>query len=114
MNIYVGNLSAETTEDGLTAAFSAFGQVESVRIIKDRDSGKSKGFGFVVMQNEQEAQTAINEMNGKELDGQTLKVETGREKPATARGENRRGGPREARGGGFKRDNRGGENRRRY
>ena len=114
MNIYVGNLSAETTEDGLTAAFSAFGQVESVRIIRDQASGKSKGFGFVAMQNEQEAQTAINEMNGKELNGQTIKVEKGREKTETVRGGNRHGGPREPRGGGFKRDNRSGGDRRRY
>ena len=108
MNIYVGNLSTETTEDGLTEAFSAFGQVESVRIIRDRDSSQSKGFGFVTMQNEQEAQTAIDEMNDKELDGQTIKVEKGRVKTDTVRSTDRHGGPRGGRGGGFRPDNRSG------
>ena len=112
MNIYVGNLSTETTEDGLTEAFSTFGEVESVRIIRDRASGQSKGFGFVTMQNEQEAQTAIDEMNSKELDGQEIKVEKGRVKTETVRSTDRRGGPRGGRGGGFRRDNRSGGGRR--
>ena len=111
MNIYVGNLSTETTEDGLTQAFSAFGQVESVRIISDRDSSDSKGFVFLTMQNEQEAQTAIDEMNDKELDGQAIKVEKGRVKTETVRSTDRRGGPRGGRGGGFRPDNRSGGGR---
>jgi RNA recognition motif-containing protein len=107
MNIYVGNLSTETNEDGLTQAFSAFGQVESVRIVRDRDSGQSKGFGFVTMQNEQEAQMAIDEMNGKELDGQTIKVEKGRVKTETIHSTDIRRGPEGSSRGGFRRDNRG-------
>ena len=67
MNIYVGNLSNQTTEDDLRQAFEAFGQVESVNIIKDRFSGESRGFGFVEIPSKQEAQKAIEEMNGKDL-----------------------------------------------
>jgi RNA recognition motif-containing protein len=78
MNIYVGNLSLETTEDDLRQAFAAFGQVRSVNIVKDKVSGTSRGFGFVSMPSKSEAQTAISEMNEKDLDGQTIKVEEGR------------------------------------
>ena len=74
MNIYVGNLSGEVTEDDLLEAFKEFGQVESVKIITERGSGESKGFGFVEMPAEAEAQSAINGLNGKELKGGTLKV----------------------------------------
>ena len=65
MRIYVGNLSYESSEDDLQEAFSAHGQVESVTIIRDRDTGRSKGFGFVEMPASEEAQASINEMNGK-------------------------------------------------
>ncbi len=74
MNIYVGNLSREVTKDDLLEAFEEFGQVESVKIITDRVSGESRGFGFVEMPAEAEAQSAINGLNGKELKGETLKV----------------------------------------
>ena len=111
MNIYVGNLSVETTEDNLTQAFSAFGKVESVRIIRDRASGQSKGFGFVTIEDEQEAQAAIDEMNGKDLDGQAIKVEKGRGKAETDRDNARPKGFRSQRGGRFQRDNRGGSGR---
>jgi len=78
MNIYVGNLPREVTEDGLLEAFEEFGQVESVKIITERGSGESRGFGFVEMPAEAEAQSAINGLNGKELKGGTLKVNEAR------------------------------------
>ena len=89
MNIYVGNLSYEVTEEDLKQAFEGFGQVESVNIIKDRFSGDSRGFGFVEMPDKAEAQSAINDLNGKELKGQMLKVDEAR-----PRSEGRRGGGR--------------------
>lgn len=72
MNIYVGNLSPETTEARLREHFEAFGQVTSAKIIMDRDSGISRGFGFVEMPDEAEAKKAVEELNGKELDGQQI------------------------------------------
>ncbi|NQT02720.1 MAG: RNA-binding protein, partial [Planctomycetes bacterium] len=89
MNIYVGNLSNETTEDGLREAFEAFGQVESINIIKDRFSGESRGFGFVEMPSKQEAEKAIEEMNGKDLMGRAVNVNEAR--PKTNRGDSRGG-----------------------
>lgn len=89
MNIYVGNLSREVTEEDLRQAFEAFGQVASVTIIKDRFSGESRGFGFVEMPAKAEAQSAINSLNGKELKGRTLNVNEAR-----PRSEGRRGGGR--------------------
>lgn len=74
MNIYVGNLSYEVTEEDLQKAFEGFGQIESIKIIKDNYSGKSKGFGFVEMTNNADAQSAINDLNNKELKGRILKV----------------------------------------
>jgi len=94
MNIYVGNLSHQTTEDDLRQAFEAFGQVESVNIIKDRFSGESRGFGFVEIASKQEAQKAIEEMNGKDLMGRAVNVNEAR--PKTDRRDSRGGG----RGGG--------------
>lgn len=90
MNIYVGNLSNQTTEDDLRQAFEAFGQVESVNIIKDRFSGESRGFGFVEIPSKQEAQKAIEEMNGKDLMGRAVNVNEAR--PKTDRGGGRGGG----------------------
>jgi RNA recognition motif-containing protein len=80
MNIYVGNLSPETTEEDLRQAFEAFGQVISVKVLRDRVTGESNGFGFVGMQVSDEGQTAISELNGKDLKGHTIKVEEGRMK----------------------------------
>ncbi len=74
MKLYVGNLSFSTTETELNNVFSKFGIVDSVSIINDRETGRSKGFGFVEMNNDQEAQEAITDINGKELDGRNLKV----------------------------------------
>ena len=74
MNIYVGNLSYDTTEEELREDFSAFGEVASVSIITDRETGRSKGFGFVVMSVDSEAREAIEGLNDKEIKGRVLKV----------------------------------------
>ena len=89
MNIFVGNLSPDTTEEDLQQAFSAFGQVKSVTIIKDMFSRESKGFGFVEIQSKAEAQAAINGLNGTLLKGKALNVNEAR-----PREEGRRGGGR--------------------
>ena len=89
MNIYVGNLSRETTEDDVRQAFEAFGQVESANIIKDKFSGESRGFGFVEMPSKDEAQKAIEEMNGKDLMGRAVNVNEAR--PKTNRSDSRGG-----------------------
>ena len=78
MNIYCGNLSWQTTEAGLQAAFEEFGEVSAVTIIKDRYTSQSRGFGFVEMPNDAEGQAAISAMNGRELDGRPLKVDQAR------------------------------------
>ncbi len=85
MNIYVGNLSFQATEDELRQAFSAFGQVTSVAIIKDQFTGKSRGFAFVEMANNTEGQAAIQAMNGKEMGGRPLKVNEARPREEGAR-----------------------------
>jgi len=90
MNIYVGNLSPETTEQELQEAFNAFGQVTSVTIIKDRYSGQSRGFGFVEMPSKAEAQAAISGLNGKALKERTLTVNEARPR---SEGGRRGGGP---------------------
>ncbi len=95
MNIYVGNLSREVSEDELRKAFEAFGQVTSVSIIKDRYSGESRGFGFVEMATKTEAQAAINGLNGTSLKERTLSVSEAR--PRAEGG----GGRRPFGGGGF-------------
>lgn len=78
MNIYVGNLSWGSTEEALRALFEAHGEVESVKIITDRYTGRSRGFGFVEMPNEEEGRTAVSALDGKELDGRALKVNEAR------------------------------------
>lgn len=78
MNIYVGNLPLEATEDDLRQAFEAFGQVTSAKIITDKYTGDSRGFGFVEMPNNQEAKAALSGLNGKDLKGRTLKVNEAR------------------------------------
>lgn len=98
-NIFVGNLSFRTTQDDLMAAFSAYGNVERINIITDRDSGQSRGFAFVEMTEPQEAQNAINGLNGAELDGRNLNVNEARPKPAGGGGFDG-GGGRGGRGGG--------------
>jgi len=95
MKIYVGNLSYDVTEDDLRQAVEQFGTVETATIIKDRNSGQSKGFGFVEMASKEEGEAAIEGLNGKELQGRTLNVNEAR--PRT---ENRGGGGGYGGGGG--------------
>jgi len=95
MNIYVGNLSFNTDEPGLRAAFAAHGEVDTVNIITDRETGRSRGFAFVEMPTDSEAQAAMDALNEKDLDGRTLKVN--KAKPRTER---RGGGGGRGRGGG--------------
>jgi RNA recognition motif-containing protein len=94
MNIYVGNLSYEVSEEDLREAFQAFGTVETVRIVTDNYSGRSKGFGFVEMPNNAEAQSAIDGLNDKELKGRALKVNTARPRTENRHGRGGSGGGR--------------------
>ncbi|MEN6335685.1 MAG: RNA-binding protein [Phycisphaerales bacterium] len=82
MNIYIGNLAPDTTEDEVKEAFAAFGDVASVKIIRDGATGESRGFGFAEMPNEDQAKAAIAAMEGKELKGSAIHVEQGRAKAA--------------------------------
>jgi len=86
MNIYVGNLSKDTSEDDLREAFGGFGDVATVRIVRDRATGESRCFGFVEMPDEAQAKAAIQEMNEKELKGSALTVEMGRARMASPGG----------------------------
>ena len=78
MNIYVGNLSYGMSEDELRDAFGAFGEVSSVKILMDRETGRSRGFGFVEMPNQSEAETAIAQLNGKDVGGRALRINEAR------------------------------------
>ena len=78
MNIYAGNLPWELTEQELKTAFEEFGEVDSVTIIKDRFTGKSRGFGFVEMPNKEEADSAVSGLNGKEISGRKIRVNEAR------------------------------------
>ena len=78
MNIYVGNLSYGMSEDELRDAFGAFGEVSSVKILMDRETGRSRGFGFVEMPNQSEAEAAIAELNGKDVGGRALRINEAR------------------------------------
>ncbi|MFO7915406.1 MAG: RNA-binding protein [Candidatus Krumholzibacteriales bacterium] len=92
MNIYVGNISYDTSEEDLREAFEEYGEVDSVSIITDRDSGRSKGFGFVEMPNDEEGQAAMDGLNEKEFMGRTLNVNKAR--PRRSGGGGRRSGGR--------------------
>jgi RNA recognition motif-containing protein len=94
MNIYVGNLSYEATEEDVRLAFEPFGQVESAIIIKDKYSGRSKGFGFVEMPSKDEAQSAIDGLNDTELKGKALNVNEARPRTENRGGRGGRGGGR--------------------
>ena len=94
MKIYVGNVSYDVTEEDLRQAFEAMGQVTSVSIIKDKFSGRSKGFGFVEMPEKAEAESAITNLNGKELQGRALNVNEARPRPEGDRGRGRGRGRR--------------------
>ena len=87
MNIYVGNLSYDAAEEDVRAAFASFGQISSVAVIKDRMTGRSKGFGFVEMPDSAQAQAAIAGLNGKDLKGRAMNINEAR--------------PRESGGGGM-------------
>ena len=103
MKLYVGNLSFNTTNQDLNDLFGAIGTVESTNIIEDRETGRSRGFGFVEMSSQAEGETAIAQLNGKEVDGRELKVNEA--KPQENRGGGGRGGWG---GGGGRGGNRGG------
>lgn len=90
MRIYVGNLSYEATDGDLEAAFAAYGQVSSAQVVTDRETGRSRGFGFVEMPNSNEATAAITGMNGKDLKGRAVNVNEAR--PRTDGGGQRGGG----------------------
>jgi len=99
MNIYVGNLSNEVTEEDLKQAFETFGEVESVKIIKDKFTNRSKGFGFVEMASKDEGQSAIDGLNGKELKGKELNVNEARPRTESRGSGGGYGGGRGGQGG---------------
>ena len=100
--LYVGNLSYSVSSSDLEKLFAPFGTVQSAQVIEDRETGRSKGFGFVEMGTDQEAQAAIQGLNGKEQDGRPLKVNEAQPR------EERGGGGRGGRGGGYGGGGRGG------
>ena len=73
--LFVGSLSWDTTDDGLRSAFASFGEIREAKVITDRETGRSRGFGFVTYESSSDATNAISEMNGSELDGRTIKVD---------------------------------------
>ncbi|MBW7930747.1 MAG: RNA-binding protein [Gammaproteobacteria bacterium] len=97
--LYVGNLSYSTTEDDLRQLFSQAGNVKSVSVIKDRDTGRSKGFGFVEMGSDEDAQKAVSQFNGQSFQDRSLKVNVARPREDRPRGGGF-GGPRGGGGGG--------------
>jgi RNA recognition motif-containing protein len=92
--LYVGNLSYNTTEIGLRDAFGQIGAVADAKIVMDRDSGRPRGFGFVEMGSDQEAQDAIGQLNGRELDGRAINVNEAQERSGGGGGGGRGGGGR--------------------
>ena len=130
MNIFVGSLPWSIEEADLRESFEVYGSVSSVKIITDKFTGRSKGFGFVEMENDEEAEKAITELNGASVDGRTIVVNKSEPKPEGERksfsnnrpsggggyngGGNSRGGGSGNYGGGGNRDNNGGGNRGRY
>jgi RNA recognition motif-containing protein len=91
-NLFVGNLSFQTTQDDLIAAFSQYGAVERVNIVTDRETGQARGFAFVEMTDRREAETAIARLNGTELNGRAMNVNEARPKPQGGGGGGRSGG----------------------
>lgn len=124
MNIYVGNLPFNLGEEDLKEIFEEYGEVTTTKIVSDKFSGRSKGFGFVEMSNDEEAANAIKELNNAEISGRNIKVNESLPKPAESRGGGERrsgggyGGDRRSSGGGYGGDRRssngggGGYNRR--
>src|SRR5262245_20952789 len=105
-NIFVGNLDFNVTEEAVRSLFERYGAVNSARIMTDRDTGRSRGFAFVEMENEQEADNAINALNGYQMDGRSLNVNEARPKPERGFGG---GGGRPFGGGGGGRPGGGGD-----
>jgi len=99
MNIYVGNLPFEATEEDLKASFSNYGEVSTAKVITDRETGRSRGFGFVEMSNSSEAEAAIKGMNGNDLKGRALTVNEARPREQSGGQGGRSGGQ----GGGYDR-----------
>lgn len=99
MNIYVGNLPFNMGEEDLKEIFEEYGEVSSVKIINDKFTGRSKGFGFVEMDNDSEANNAIKELNNAEISGRNIKVNESKPRPAESRG----GGGDRRGGGGYQR-----------
>ncbi|HAT61247.1 MAG TPA: RNA-binding protein [Prevotella sp.] len=95
MNIYVSNISYDTQEESFNALFAQYGEVSSARIITDRETGRSRGFGFVEMANDEEGQAAIDALNGTEFEGKELNVSVARERTERTN----RGGGYGSRGG---------------
>lgn len=104
MKIYIGNMSFDTTEETVRQAFEAFGEITSVNLISDRDTGRPKGFGFVEMANDEHAKAAIAGLNGTDMGGRTVNVNEARPRPegggGGGRGGSSRGGNRGGGGGG--------------
>ena len=100
MNIYVGNLPFETTEEDLVTAFSPYGSVDVARVITDRYSGRSRGFGFVEMPNAEEANKAISELSGRDFSGRALTVNEARPRSEGGGGGGGGGGRGRGNGGG--------------
>ncbi len=88
--LFVGGLSWDTTDDGLRQAFASHGEIAEAKVITDRDTGRSRGFGFVTFAEEEEGKSAISKMDGTNLDGKTIKVNEAQEK--RPRGDSRSGG----------------------
>src|SRR3990170_2942918 len=114
-NLFVGNVSFQTTESELQALFEPFGEITRVQIMTDRDTGRSRGFAFVEMANDEDAAKAIAALNGKEVNGRALNVNEARPKPEGSgpRGGGGGGGGR-GRGGPSRGDYRGGSSRQRW
>jgi RNA recognition motif-containing protein len=100
--LFVGGLSWDTTDDGLRQAFQSHGEITEAKVITDRETGRSRGFGFVTFAEDENAKSAISKLDGSSLDGKTIKVNEAQEKSP-------RGGGRS--GGGFGGDRGGGRNR---
>ena len=100
MKIYIGNMSFDTTEETVRQAFEAFGEITSINLISDRDTGRPKGFGFVEMANDEHAKAAIAGLNGTDMGGRTVNVNEARPRPEGGGGGGRGGSRGGNRGGG--------------
>jgi cold-inducible RNA-binding protein len=114
MNIFVGNLSFQTTQDELHSAFAQYGNVDRVNNVTDRDTGQARGYAFVEMPDQREAETAISQLNGAELNGRAMNVNEARPKPAGGGGGGFGGGRGRGAGGGGGNRGGGGGGRGRY